>query len=159
MIKTLLKFCFWTVLGTVAMGVVALKQSVIAYPTNQPTQIAQDTREPIGSIRPDQPIQIRVVSRTDVPLIATLVEPAVGDRPVAPQQSVTFGRLHTSYLSLPIEMTVYVEEQGIDVFFEVSTSGNEIIVDVTTVVETEDEQPGNSTQSIQVDKQGLIYLY
>lgn len=168
-----IRFCVLTLCGLtgVGMGLPLWSNPVSSHAgslpalsatRNYPIQMAQDVRESVASIDPTQPIQIRVVSQTDTPVIATLVEPAVGDRPIPPRQSVTFGRLHTSYLPLPIDMTAYVEVPETRLYIAVTTSGNEIIINVTTASTTNDthtESLGNPTQSMYVDENGLIYVY
>jgi hypothetical protein len=83
-----------------------------------------------------------------------------GDRPIAPGKSVTFGRLHTRYLTLPINLQVLLQDnpdpaKPTGVFLEVKTEGNEIIVSVKTSL----TESGTSSRAINIDKQGLIYLY
>ncbi|GAB4337941.1 MAG: hypothetical protein OHK0047_27910 [Leptolyngbyaceae cyanobacterium] len=146
--------------GLMTIGAAATSQMVMAQ-GNQPAPVEpqqNDRRPAIAKVNPNKPIQIRVISQTTVPVVASMV-PAVGDRPVAPGKSVTFGRLHTSYLSLPIDLQVSLAKtpdpaKPISVFLNVKTAGNEIIVGVTT-----SPTSGNSAQTMNVDQKGWIYLY
>ena len=139
----------------------ATPQFVMAQ-ANQPASAEpqqNDRRPAIAKINPNQPIQIRVISRTNVPVVASVV-PAAGDRLVAPGSSVTFGRLHTSHLSLPLDLQVFLQKspdpaKPIGLFLDVKTAGNEIIVGVRTSLTGN----GNSSQTIDIDKRGFIYLY
>jgi len=124
--------------------------------TGTPQQ--NDRRAAIAQINPQKPIQIRVISQTDVPIVASTVQ--AGDRSIAPGQSVTFGRLHTSYLTLPINLQVLLQDnpdpaKPTGVFLAVKTAGNEIIVSVKTAL----TESGTSSRAINIDKQGSIYLY
>ncbi|MCY7390360.1 MAG: hypothetical protein LH647_02310 [Leptolyngbyaceae cyanobacterium CAN_BIN12] len=147
--------------GLMTMGAIAATQFVMAQ-ENQSTPVEpqqNDKRAAIARIDPKRPIQVRVISRTTVPVVASMV-PAVGDRPVSPGKSVIFGRLHTSYLTLPIDLQVSLQEtpdpdKPIRVYVEVKTAGNEIIVSVKTA-STGD---GNSSQTVSVDKKGAIYVF
>lgn len=146
--------------GLMTIGVATTSQMVMAQ-GNQPAPVEpqqNDRRPAIAKVNPNKPIQIRVISQTTVPVVASMV-PAVGDRPVAPGKSVTFGRLHTSYLSLPIDLQVSLAKtpdpaKPISVFLNVKTAGNEIIVGVKT-----SPTSGNSAQTMNVDQKGWIYLY
>ncbi|CAA9588327.1 hypothetical protein AVDCRST_MAG81-4391 [uncultured Synechococcales cyanobacterium] len=143
-----------------ALGAIASTHLVTAQET-QPAPVApqqNDQRAAIARINPQKPIQIRVISQTDVPVVASTFQASA--RLVAPGKSVTFGRLHTSYLSLPINLQVSLKNnpdptQDIRVYADVKTSGNEIIVGVKTA----QTGSGNSVEAINVDQQGLIYLY
>ncbi len=117
-----------------------------------------DRRAAIARIDPKRPMQVRVISRTIVPVVASMV-PAVGDRPVAPGKSVIFGRLHTRYLTLPVDLQVSLQDtpdpnKPISIFLEVKTAGNEIIVSVKTA-----STGGNSSQTINVDEKGAISVF
>lgn len=146
--------------GLLTMGAIATTQWVTAQ-ENQSAPVSQqnDRRAAITKVNPNRPIQIRVVSQTNVPVVASVL-PEVGDRLVAPGQNVTFGRLHTRYLTLPMDLQVSLQttpdpNKPISVYLDVKTNGNEIIVGVKTALTA----TGNSTQTINVDTQGLIYLY
>lgn len=147
--------------GFMAMLVIATAQYATAQ-ENQPTPVPpqqNDQRSAVAKINPQRPIQIRVVSQTNVPVVASLAQ-AASDRPVLPGKSVTFGRLHTSYLTLPIDMQVSLQstpdpDKPTRVFLDIKTVGNEIIV----TVRTSPTGVGNSSQTINVDEKGLIYLY
>lgn len=146
--------------GLMTMGVLASTHLGMAQ-ENQPVPVEpqqNDRRPEIARINPKKPIQIRVVSQTTVTVVASSV-PAVGDRLVTPGKSVTVGRLHTSYLSLPMDLQVSLAKtpdpaQPIGVSLDVKTVGNEIIVGVKT-----SPTAGNSAQTINIDQKGLIYLY
>jgi hypothetical protein len=147
--------------GLITMGAVASTHLVMAQ-ENQPVPVEpqqNDRRAAIARINPKRPIQIRVVSQTTVPVVASLGA-AVGDRPVTPGKSVTFGRLHTSYLSLPLNLQVSLPEtpdpdKPIRVYLEVKTAGNEIIVGVKTA----STGMGNSSQTVNIDEKGTISVY
>ncbi|MGI0488055.1 hypothetical protein ACN4EK_21660 [Pantanalinema rosaneae CENA516] len=147
--------------GLMAMFVITTSQYAIAQ-ENQSTPVSpqqNDQRSAVAKINPQRPIQIRVVSQTSVPIVASLTQ-AASDRPVLPGKSVTFGRLHTSYLTLPIDMQVSLQttpdpDKPTRVFLDIKSAGNEIIV----TVRTSPTGVGNSSQTINVDEKGLIYLY
>jgi hypothetical protein len=132
-----------------------------AVPSQPPVAPPQqnDSRAAIGRINPQKPVQIRVISGMTVPVVASLVA-LTDDRPIAPGQSVIFGRLHTSYLPLPMNLQVSLQEtpdpaKPTKMFVDVKTSGNEIIVNVTTAL----TGSGNASQAINVNEKGAIYLY
>jgi hypothetical protein len=147
--------------GFMAMLVIATSHYVRAQ-ENQPAPASpqqNDRRGAVAKINPQRPIQIRVVSQTSVPVVASFAQ-AASDRPVLPGKSVTFGRLHTSYLSLPIDMQVSLQttpdpNKPTRVFLDAKVVGNEIVVTVST----SPTGVGNSSQTIHVDEKGLIYLY
>lgn len=147
--------------GLMTMGAIASTHLVMAQ-ENQPAPMApqqNDWRAAVARINPKQPIQIRVVSQTTVPVVASLGS-AAGDRPVAPGKSITFGRLHTSYLLLPLNLQVSLQEtpnpdQPIRLYLDVRTASNEIIVGVKTA----STGAGNSSQTINVDDKGAIFVY
>jgi len=124
-----------------------LSQNVAAQPNDQ--------RSPIAQIDPSKPIQIRVVSQTNIPVEASIV-PAVGFRTLLPGQSITFGRLHTKFLSLPLDLQVTNPNAGLrlGIFLDVQTRGNEVIVGVKT-----QRERGNGTQSLDIDAGGNIYRF
>jgi hypothetical protein len=147
--------------GLMTMGAIAATQLVLAQQNPLAPRETQrnDRRASIARINPNRPIQIRVISQTNVPVVASVI-PEVGDRVVAPGKSVTFGRLHTSYLVLPMDLQVSLERspdpnRPLRLFLDVKTSGNEIIVGVRTSL----TGAGNSSQTVDVDAQGLVYLY
>jgi len=150
----------FALVGLMLLGALTCTQPVRsqdAQSTASPQQ--NDVRAAVARINPKKPIQIRVVSQTNVFVIASL-GPIAGDRIVAPSKSVTFGRLHTSYLPLPLNLQVTLKEtptpdKPIRLFLNVRTSGNEIIVGVKTSL----TGAGNSSQTINVDATGAIYLY
>ncbi len=146
--------------GVMALGMMmsplALAQES-APPIAEPQQ--NDRRAAIARINPQKPIQIRVVSRTDVPVVASL-GPLIGDRPLAPGKSVTFGRLHTSYLPLPLDLQVTLKEtpdpnNPMGVFLGVKTVGNEVVVEVKTAFSSQ----GNSSQTVSIDPKGAVYQF
>lgn len=153
--------------GCMTVGVILAEPGIRTAPSLVMAQVNQtapvepqqnDRRTAIARVNPKRPIQVRVISRTNVPVVASMV-PAVGDRPLAPGQSVIFGRLHTSYLSLPMDVQVSLvntpdPNNPIGVSLDVKTVGNEIIVSVRTT-----PAGTNSAQTVDIDQQGLIYLY
>lgn len=148
-----------TVLGPIQLrGVAQLSVAQADRPASvEPQQ--NDRRPAIAKVNPQKPIQIRVISRTQEPVVASVI-PVVGDRPVAPGKSVTFGRLHTSYLPLPMNVQVSLQNdvdpnQPVSVYLDVKTAGNEIIVGVRTAV----AGTGNTSQTVNVSPQGLIYVF
>ncbi len=125
------------------------------------------TRKAIASVAPEQPIQIRVVnqSQLDVNIVAQLLKPPSEEREAAPQNSVRFGTLHTSYLPVPIELEIYFGSSQINMNdlaptqinlndLELTVSNNEIIVTVAVKL-----GEGNNLRVIRVDDQGNIYLF
>jgi hypothetical protein len=80
---------------------------------------------------------------------------------VPPGQTVIFGRLHTSYVPLPINLTAYVQDALVKLDFDVSVRGNEIILTGATVpCAASGCGPDNApTRSLEVDAQGDIYYY
>lgn len=148
----------------VTAGSIAPSQAAtetVAQPAQLPL-IAQTTepasvRPAIASVDPNQPIQIRVINQSaiNVNIASQLMQPASDERVASPENSVTFGRLHTSYLPLPLDLSIFA--MGNDVSLEnlkVSVVDNEIIVTVAAV-------PGVTTEAraIVVDETGSIYLY
>jgi hypothetical protein len=124
-----------------------------------PVPQQNDRRAAIARVNPNKPIQVRVISRTTIPVVSSM-PPQVGDRPIAPGQSTTFGRLHTSYLSLPMDLQVSLKnspapDNPIGLFLDVKTAGNEIIVSVRTST----TGSGNSSQTVNVDPKGLVYVF
>ncbi|MDX2243765.1 MAG: hypothetical protein NW224_24070 [Leptolyngbyaceae cyanobacterium bins.302] len=149
-----------TVIGQTVTGQMVIPPQRVMAQQTAPGEPQQNDRRPsIARINPQKPIQIRVVSQTKVPVVASLGT-AVGDRPVAPGKSVTFGRLHTSYLSVPLDLQVTLPDSTdpnnpIGVFLDVKTAGNEIIVGVKTAV----SGGGNTSQTVSVDQKGLVYVF
>jgi hypothetical protein len=146
------------VMGTV--GAIASTNHVTAQEAQPVTGTPQqnDRRAAVAQLNPQKPIQIRVISQTNVPIVASLFQ--AGDRAIAPGKSVTFGRLHTSYLTLPINLQVLLQDnpdpaKPTGVFLAVKTAGNEVIVSVKTSL----TESGTSSRAINIDKQGFIYLY
>lgn len=118
-----------------------------------------DRRPAIARVNPKKPIQIRVVSQTNVPVVASTIA-ANGDRVVAPGKTVMFGRLHTSYLPLPLDLQITLQdtpdpEKPLRIFLNVQTAGNEVIVNVRTGF----TGVGNSSQAISIDETGAIYVF
>lgn len=156
-----MKWNAFVLVGLMTMGAIASAQLVIAQGNSSISREPQenDMRPAIGRINPNKPIQIRVISQTNEPLVASVI-PSAGDRIVAPGKSVTFGRLNQSYLPLPLDLQVSLQKNSdpnrpIRIFLDIKTVGNEIIVNA----KTSQQGAGNSSQTIDVDTQGLIYLY
>ncbi|MEO0405734.1 MAG: hypothetical protein AAF289_00125 [Cyanobacteria bacterium P01_A01_bin.135] len=121
--------------------------------TNEPAT----ARPAIAAVDPNQPIQIRVVNQSDIDvnIASRLVQPASDERIAEPQGSVTFGRLHTSYLPVPIDLSIFARGNGISLEnLQVAVVNNEIIITVAAA-------PGVAAESraIRVDEAGNIYLY
>ena len=122
-----------------------------------PTQSSEDP-SPVAAVDPARPIQIRVLNRSDstVEVVSQLIQPTSNERKVGPGRSVIFGRLHTSYLPLPLEMMMYVKADNIGLDLEVRVENNEIILVTTAKPTADSSMPGS--QSISVDAAGDIYL-
>ncbi len=156
-----MKLGLFTLLGLMMVGAIATTQLAMAQET-QPTPVEpqqNDARTAIGQINPKKPIQIRVVSQTKAPVVVALGTVA-SDRVLAPGTSVIFGRLHTSYLPLPLNLQVTLQDtpdpnNPVSVNLVVKRSGNEIIVNVKTVL----QGSGNSSQTLYVDEKGAIFVY
>lgn len=150
----------FALVSLVIMSAIATTQPVMTQESPASVEPQQnDRRSAIARINPKKPIQIRVISQTNVPVTASLGT-AAGDRPVTPGKSVTFGRLHTSYLPLPLDLQVTLQEtpdpnNPVKVYLDVKTLGNEIIIGV----KTSSTGSGNSSQAVNIDPKGLIYLY
>ena len=123
-----------------------------------PSAIAQidqnDNRPPIAKINPQKPIQIRVINQANEQIIAVLTEPASNDRAIAPQQFVTFGILHTSYLPLPINLIIYTERNSKNLNMALEAVGNEVIVRVNGQREI-----AGVTSAVHINPAGNIFLY
>ncbi|MCU0544226.1 MAG: hypothetical protein MUE44_18960 [Oscillatoriaceae cyanobacterium Prado104] len=113
-----------------------------------------DRRSPVAQINPSKPIQIRVANQSSVDIQVVLVEPTSRERSVKPQQSVTFGALHTSYLPPPIDLTIYTNVKDTNLRADIAVVNNELIVTVTS-------KPGTYglTRSLEVNSGGAIYIY
>jgi hypothetical protein len=116
------------VLGLISLGAIApigvVRSQDGTLGTGHPQQ--NDLRPPIAKVNPTKPIQVRVISQTNVPVVARVVA-KTDDRLVAPGQSVTFGRLHTNYLPLPFNIQVSLQntpdpDQPIGVLLEMIDS-------------------------------------
>lgn len=154
---TLTRFAW---VGATAIGMM-MSPLALAQESSPPAAEAQqnDRRGAIARINPQKPIQIRVVSRTELPVVASLGT-LIGDRPVAPGKSVTFGRLHTSYLPLPLDLQVTLKDtpdpnNPVGLFLGVKTVGNEVVVEVKTALSSQ----GNSSQTISIDPKGAVYQF
>jgi hypothetical protein len=156
-----MKLAITAVAGLITIGAVSTIQLVMAQ-GQQPVPVApqqNDRRAAIAKISPNQPIQIRVINRTNAPIVTSIVS-ITDDRPVASGQSTTFGRLHTSYLPLPLNLQVSLQNtpdpnKPVGVSLDVTTAGNEIIVGVKSSTTSS----GNSSQTVDINAQGLIYIY
>lgn len=154
---TLIRFAW---VGVTAVGMI-ISPLVLAQQAEPPAIEPQqnDQRAAIARIDPQKPIQIRVVSRSNLPVIASLGA-TIGDRPVAPGKSVTFGRLHTSYLPLPLDLQVTLKDtpdpnNPLGVFLNIKTVGNEVVVEVKTAFSSQ----GNSSQTVTIDPKGAVYRF
>ncbi len=151
--------------GLLATSILALSEPLTAKPkwvvAEQPMPIAQDAepedlRISIAEVDPEQPIQIRVVNESDidVDIASALKIPPSDVRVAAPGESVTFGRLHTSFLPPPLELTLFVRE--IDIVLEnidVEVENNEIIISVKA-----QRGSAGTLRVIDVSESGNIYL-
>ncbi len=156
-----MKWAKFALVGLMLLGTISATQRVTAQDgTSTPVEPQQnDARVAVGQINPKKPIQIRVVSQTKVPVVASLGT-AAGDRIVAPGKSVIFGRLHTSYLLLPLDLQVTLKDtpdpnNPLSVYVSAKPAGNEIIVTIKTAL----SGSGNSSQTMHVNEQGGIFVY
>jgi hypothetical protein len=151
-----MKLSILVLAGLITMGAIAQSELTNAQQSEpvQETPQQNDRRSPVAKINPNKPIQIRVVNQSNVDILAVLAEPTSSERNVQPQQSVTFGRLHTSYLPPPIDLTVYTNVIEMNLRARIKVVGNELIVTITAKPATY-----GITRSIYVNKEGVIYLY
>lgn len=155
-----MKYNLLALAGLLTLTAIAAPEQATTQQKPAPAEPLQnDVRPPSGRINPNRPFQIRVVSRTKDPVIATLL-PAAGDRPLAPGKSVTFGQLHTKYLQLPVDLQVSLVDvpdpnNPVSVFLDLNVSGNQVNVFVRTAA----SGSGNASQSIDINEKGLIYVY
>lgn len=145
--------------GLLAMSAIAAPWMTDAIAQNVPQPQQNDVRAAVARINPTRPIQVRVISQTQEPVVASIV-PAAGYRNLAPGQTVTFGRLHTSYLPLPMDLQVTLQNtpdpnNPVQVFLDVKPVGNEIVVRVKTSTGGN----GSPSQTVNVDDKGAIYIY
>ncbi len=124
-----------------------------ANPVVDKSQI-NDDRQAVTKIDPKKPIQITVKNQSGVEIIVLLTEPASSERKVLPDQSTSFGRLHTSYLPLPIDLMTYTNVQGMQLRGNLEVKENEILVTIKTA-----DTNNGQTKSVRVDEAGNIYLY
>lgn len=117
-----------------------------------------DPDRPVASVNPTQPLQIRVINQadSDVAVTSQLIQPASNEREVAPGSSVIFGRLHTSYLPLPLQLMLYVKSADIGLKSDVRVVNNEMIVTVMAKPAASPAVPG--AQTVNVDATGNVYL-
>lgn len=113
-----------------------------------------DDRQSVTKIDPQKPIQITVKNQSGVAIIVLLTEPASSERKVLPDQSTAFGRLHTSYLPLPIDLMTYTDVPGKQLRGNLEVKENEILVTIKTA-----KTNNGQTKSVRVDEAGNIYLY
>lgn len=164
-----MKVGMWFVAGLLAMGASLAMPKLLSADVGlvlaqakqaDPVEPQQNDRRPaLARVNPKKPIQIRVVSQSAVPVVATTIA-AAGDRVIAPGKTTTFGRLHTSYLPLPLDLQITLQEtpdpnNPLRVFLDVKTAGNEIIVTVRTGF----SGVGNSSQAVSIDEKGAIYVF
>ncbi|HSM82835.1 MAG TPA: hypothetical protein VLS96_14185 [Nodosilinea sp.] len=148
----------WLGVGLGALGLVCQGRAAIA--GAPPLPIAQvettDSRSPVGTVDPDQPIQLEIVnvSRLDAAIGAVLVQPPSDERLAAPGETVTFGRLHTSFLPPPLELDIFASDP------EVSLDGVTILVRDNRITVTVAAQAGvaGSTRSVRVNAAGEVFL-
>ena len=115
------------------------------------------TRESIGAVVPNQPIQIRVVNKSEieVDIITQLTLPPSNKRIAKPGTSVTFGRLHTSFLPPPIELSIFPRDNDIVLDdLNLVVRKNEIIVTVKA-----EKGVSGGLRNIRVNPSGKIYLF
>lgn len=145
--------------GLLVIGAIATPWLTVAIAQDTPQPQQNDVRAAVARINPKRPIQVRVVSQTQEPVVASII-PAAGYRNLGPSQTVTFGRLHTSYLPLPMDLQVTLQNtpdpnDPVQVFLNVKTVGNEIVVNVKTAK----TGSGSPSQTVNVDEKGAIYIY
>lgn len=144
------------VIGTISQAEPAATQQSQSLQLSQ-AQEPPENRTPVAKIDPKQPIQIRVINKSeiDVDIVAELIQPPSDERIAAPGESVTFGRLHTSFLPLPIELAIFHKGQDIVLNnLELKVENNEIII--TVAAET---GVAGGLREIRVTQSGDIYLF
>ncbi|EDX85343.1 hypothetical protein S7335_3042 [Synechococcus sp. PCC 7335] len=115
-----------------------------------------ENRPPVDSVVATAPIQLRVVNEStiDADISAALLDPPSDDRVAAPGESVTFGRLHTSFLPPPLELEIVAVDRDISLDnLTLAVEDNEIIITILA-------EPGVSGEArvIRVDEAGLVYI-
>lgn len=115
------------------------------------------TRESIGEVVPNQPIQIRVINKSqiEVDILTQLTLPPSNKRAAKPGKSVTFGRLHTNFLPPPIELSIFPRDN--DIVLEdlnLVVEKNEIIVTVRA-----EKGVSGGLRNLRVNPSGKIYLF
>ena len=154
-----MKFGIFALVGLTIVGVLTQNKPVTAQ-LSRYFLVAQgiepfELRSLVATVDPNRPIQISVINQSELTVKAQLMKPASEERDVPNQGSVTFGRLHTSYLPLPINLTVYpINTTNYTLNGDLEVVNNEIIVTVTK--NTPETGPG--IRSIRVDEAGNIYL-
>jgi hypothetical protein len=144
------------VVGLLTMGVLAqsaLTNAQQSEPVQKNPQV-NDMRTPVAKIDPNKPIQIRIVNESNVDILAVLAEPTSREHNLKPKKSVTFGRLHTSYLPPPIDLTVYTDVENTNLDAQIKVVNNELIVAIAAKSAT-----SGITRSIYVDQEGAIFVY
>lgn len=154
-----MNWSLWMLAGWLAIAPLGMTARGVAQGTLPGEPQQNDRRSAIARIDPKKPIQIRVVSQTTLPVVTSTVA-AAGDRPLAPGQTVTYGRLHTSYLPLPLDLQITLQDtpdpnNPQSLFLDVKTVKNEIIV----TVRTGRSDRGNSSQALSIDATGAIYVF
>lgn len=152
-----MKFNSLALVSLILMGTIAPTICTMAQQSETVQGVPQqnDRRAPVAAkVNPSKPIQIRVVNQSNVEIQAMLAEPTSSERKVQPQQSITFGTLHTSFLPPPIDLTFYTNSKDTNLHARVTVVKNELIVTVTA-------KPGANglTRSIHVNKTGAIFIY
>jgi hypothetical protein len=150
----LFKFAAFALSGLLGLGAIAQSNSVMAQ-QGYLSQVPQtnDMRKPISQIDPNKPLQIRVVNKSSVNIKA-LIKGVTTERMATPSNSVTFGRLHTSYLPLPISLIVYTAAENTNLMPEITVINNELIVTFTSKTDF-----AGITTSVYVNEKGEVLLF
>jgi hypothetical protein len=150
----LLNFAAFALSGLLGLGAIAQSNSVMAQ-QGYLSQVPQtnDMRKPISQIDPNKPLQIRVVNKSSVNIKA-LIKGVTTERMATPSNSVTFGRLHTSYLTLPISLIVYTDAENTNLMPEITVINNELIVTFTSKTDF-----AGITTSVYVNEKGEVLLF
>ena len=149
------KFAAFALSGLLGLGAIAQSNSMMAQQVYLSQKVPQtnDMRKPISQIDPNKPLQIRVVNKSSVNIKA-LIKGVTTERMATRESSVTFGRLHTSYLTLPISLIVYTDTKNTNLMPEITVVNNELIVTFTSKTDF-----SGITSSVYVNDKGEVLLF